>query len=169
MLHVRHRPNPIDAFEEHRVLLAVLHYFSEHFHETIMIPELSRQLGISLVHIETAFDLLKGITASQALLEYRLNRLCDLMHREPTADISSQISRCGLSSEETCGLADFQRTDQQFIACFGIDLIAYHQQCFLAQAVRLQCDRNQESSQSELVLGQFSSENRLLSRFHQLA
>lgn len=169
MLHVRNRPHPIDAFEEHRVLLAVLHYFSEHFQEPVTIPDVSRQLGISLVHIETAFDLHKGITANQALLEYRLNRLCDLMHREPTADISSQISRCGLSSQEACGLADFQRTDQQFIACFGIDLIAYHQQCFLAQAARLQRDRNQDSSLSDVVLGQFPGENRLLTRFHRPA
>lgn len=147
-------------------MLAVLHYFSEHYPEPITIPELSRQLSISLVHIETAFDVHKGITANHALLEYRLNRLCDLMHRDPSCEVSIQINQCGLGSGPNTTLADFHRTNHQFIASFGIDLIAYHQQCFLAQAARLQRDRNHKNTVADALVGSLSRENRLLTRFH---
>ena len=128
----------VDSFEQHRVLLAVLHHFSAHFSESLTIPDISWQLGISLIHIETAFEALKGITANQALLEYRLNRLCDVMYHDPALEITDQIVQCGLSAGPVYQPADFIRTDQQFVACFGIDLIAYHQRCFLAHAARLQ-------------------------------
>lgn len=147
-------------------MLAVLHYFSEHYPEPITIPGLSRQLGISLVHIEIAFDVHKGITTNHALLEYRLNRLCDLMHRDPSCEISVQINQCGLGSGPKSALADFHRTNHQFIASFGIDLIAYHQQCFLAQAARLQRDGNRINAVADALVGSPSRENRLLTRFH---
>ena len=99
---------------------------------------MSKQLGISILHIETAFDLYKGKTANQALLEYRLNRLCDLMSKDPSQEISKQINDCGLGAEVDPRVASFEETNLQFIACFGIDLIEYHQQCFLAKAARMQ-------------------------------
>jgi hypothetical protein len=115
-----------------------------------------------LVHIETAFDVYKGITTNQALLEYRLNRLCDQMHRNPSEEISVQIDQCGLGT----GLAAFNRTDLQFTACFGIDLIAYHQQCFLAAASLLQQEARRPITCSEELVGAAPNENRLLTRFH---
>jgi AraC-like DNA-binding protein len=164
-----HRPRPLDAFDEHSILVAVFHYFSIHYREPITIPALSKQLGISLLHIEIAFDLYKGSTANQALLEYRLNRLCDLMHRDPAAEISVQISQCGLGSAENAVLADFQRTNQQFMASFGISLVAYHQQCCLAQVARLQRHRTEVDQQDEEQIGGSTQSNRLLTRFHQSA
>lgn len=162
-----HRPRPLDAFDEHSILVAVLHYFSVHYRDPITIPALSKQLGISLLHIELAFDLHKGSTANQALLEYRLNRLCDLMHRDPAAEIGVQISQCGLGSSDNAVLSDFQRTNHQFIASFGIDLVAYHQQCCLAQIARLQRHRTEADQQEEEQIGGSTQSNRLLTRFHQ--
>lgn len=127
---------------------------------------MSRQLGISLIHIETAFDIYKGKTTHQALLEYRLNRLCDLMFKDPSEEIGSQIDQCGLASGLNSGLAAFQRTNRQFTACFGIDLIGYHQQCFVAEATRLQHETGTIKETSLDVVGSDTQENVLLTRFH---
>jgi hypothetical protein len=79
---------------------------------------MSSNTGISLVRIETAFDTYKGKTAMQALLEYRLNRLCDLMAENPSGEIHSQI--------QWCGLEEFANTNDAFIAHFGIDIVEFH-------------------------------------------
>lgn len=129
---------------------------------------MSRQLGISILHIETAFDLYKGKTANQALLEYRLNRLCDLMSKDPSQEIGEQIKHCGLSAKISPWVASFTETNLQFIDCFGIDLIEYHQQCFLAQAARLQTQNtssNNENDEDERI-GSPPRENLLMTRFH---
>ena len=166
LLHLAHSPHPLETFEQHRVVLAVIHYFSEQYHKPITIPEMSRLLGISLLHIETAFDLYKGKTANQALLEYRLNRLCDLIGRDPSQEIGEQIRCCGLSSEISPGLDSFTETNDRFIECFGIDLIEYHQQCFLATADRLRCQLRSNSTESEELIGSAPQDNLLLTRFH---
>lgn len=153
MLHLAHQLHPLDAFDEHRIVLSVIHYFSEHFSAPITIPSLSGQLGISLLHIETAFDLYKGTTANEALLEYRLNRLCDVMSRHPSREIGKQINECGLAFGSAPARIAFCRTNQQFIDHFGIDLVEYHQQCFLAEAARLsrQSQPGDEALNSEVV------------------
>lgn len=161
-----HRPRPLDAFDEYSILVAVFHCFSVCYREPISIPGLSKKLGISLLHIEMAFDLRKGVTANQALLEYRLNRLCDLMHRDPSCAIGIQIAQCGLGSAEGDELVDFQRTNDQFIASFGIDLVAYHQQCCLAQVARLQRYQTAASHQDEEKIGGLTPSNRGSTRFH---
>jgi hypothetical protein len=131
---------------------------------------LSKQLGISILHIETAFDLYKGKTANQALLEYRLNRLCDLMSKDPSQEIGEQIKDCGLSAKVSPWVASFAETNVQFIACFGIDLIEYHQQCFLAKAARLQSQNHSASAadddNGEERVGSPPRETLLMTRFH---
>ena len=143
-----------------------MQYFSEHYHEPFTIPDLSRQLGIALLHIETAFDRCKGKTTNQALLAYRLNRLCDQMGHDPSADINTQISQCGLNAEANHALASFSQTNHQFINCFGIDLIEYHQQCFLAEAARQQHQDSQYEQQPDEVVADTPHINLLLTRFH---
>jgi hypothetical protein len=123
-------------------------------------------LGISLLHIETAFDIYKGKTANQALLEYRLNRLCDLIARDPSQEIGEQLKCCGLSSVHSPELASFTETNDKFIECFGIDLIEYHQQCFLATAARLRSQYRRNSNEREELVGSSPRENLLLTRFH---
>ena len=130
---------------------------------------MSKQLGISILHIETAFDLYKGKTANQALLEYRLNRLCDLMSKDPSQEIGEQIQHCGLSAKVSpwVEVASFAETNLQFIACFGIDLIEYHQQCFLAKAARLLSDNQTTSNgDDDARIGSPPRETLLMTRFH---
>lgn len=91
-----YQAHPLDHYESHRIVLGVIHYFSENYPQDFTIPRLSRDIGVSLIHIETAFDQHKRKTANQALLEYRLSRLCDLMSREPSKAISDQLKQCGL-------------------------------------------------------------------------
>ena len=159
---INHHPQPLDIYEGNRIVLAVHHYFAEHYTDPIAIPEVSQNLRISLVHIETAFDRHKGLTATQALLEYRLNRLCDQMHRNPAEAIEVQINHCGLGT----GLSAVSRTDHQFVTCFGIDLIGYRQQCCVAEAVRQQQQSSGVNNLPEELVGSAPRENRLLTRFH---
>ena len=92
----------------HRKAQAVLHYFSQSHQEPITVPSLSRQPGISLFHIETAFDVDKGKTNThQALLDYRLNRLCDLVFKDPPEATSLDV--VGLDAQESVLLTRFHR------------------------------------------------------------
>ncbi|MEY3749735.1 MAG: hypothetical protein RLZZ11_873 [Cyanobacteriota bacterium] len=154
-----HSHHPLGQLDSHAIVLAVTEYFAAHYPEIITIPHLSHQLGISLLHIETAFDSYKGKTTIQALLEYRLNRLCDRMAKEPSSEIRLQIQDCGLES--------FLRTNTDFIEQFGIDILEYHQQCFLAAADRLlhQSAPQTTAIEDDQILEPKS--NRLLTRFHQ--
>lgn len=127
---------------------------------------MSRLLGISLLHIETAFDLYKGKSGTQALLEYRLKRLSDLIGRYPSQDIREQIRRCGLSPELSSGVASFAETNEQFSECFGIGLIEYHQQCFLANTDRLRRQQSTASNDKDELVGASTRINLLLTRFH---
>jgi hypothetical protein len=104
---------------------------------------MAEQLQIPLEDIEYAFDAYKRKTTAKALLEYRLNRLCDKMSKNPAEEISLQITRCGL--------ADFKGTNAEFESCFGIDIVEYHKQCFLAAASRIIKDGSKDSTEEEFV------------------
>jgi AraC-like DNA-binding protein len=154
-----HEPHPLASLDRHTIILAVTQYFAEHYQESILIPQISRQLGIPLIHIEIAFDSYKGKTASQSLLEYRLNRLCDQMIKNPSSEIIELIGNCGLGS--------FDPTNTMFIQKFGVDLVEFHQQCFIAAATRLRWNQERGGDQrKEELIGEHKP-NRLLTRFHQ--
>ena len=104
---------------------------------------MSDHIQITLEQIEYAFDKYRKTTATQALLEYRLNRLCDQMCKNPSEEISEQIIRCGL--------IEFQSTDLAFETYFGIDLVEFHKQCFIAAASRCQMRKNEVPSENELI------------------
>ena len=91
---------------------------------------MAENLHIPLEVIEFAFDNHRKTTVTQALLEYRLNRLCDQMNDDPSGEITDQMRRCGLDSVE--------HTNTAFERYFGIDIVEYHQQCLLAAAARCQ-------------------------------
>ena len=160
---------PLDRFEGHRIILEVIQYFSEHYSQALTIHQLSRNLGISLIHIETAFDLYKGKKAHLALLDYRLSRLYDLMSREPSEAIGQLLGRCGLHRVGSSQLAAFPRTNAAFVACFGIDLVEFHQQCCLAELARLQRQQASGSDDPSALVGSAARENVLLTRFHRTA
>jgi hypothetical protein len=133
------------------------------------IPRLSRDIGVSLIHIETAFDRHKGKTANQALLDYRLSRLCDWMSREPGREISDQLKQCGLGLELNSDFEAFYVTNEHFIQNFGIDLVEYHQQCCLAEIARLQRDQERGAPSIDSLEGKPRPGNHLLTRFHRPA
>lgn len=109
-------------------MLEVVRYFSKHYGEVISIPVMAERLQIQLEQIEIAFDSHRQTTTTQALLEYRLNRLCDQMSAHPRGAINDQVRHCGLGS--------VQATNSAFEQCFGIDLQDFHQQCSLAASNR---------------------------------
>jgi transcriptional regulator GlxA family with amidase domain len=121
----------------------VTRYFSSNFARAISIPEMSEHIQITLEQIEYAFDNYRKTTATQALLEYRLNRLCDQMCKNPSEGISEQIIRCGL--------VEFQSTNLAFETYFGIDIVEFHKQCFIAAASRCQRSKNEVPSENELI------------------
>jgi AraC-like DNA-binding protein len=123
-------PHPLHRLEQYQVVLEVVRYFSKHYSEAICIPVMADHLFIPLEQIEFSFDRHRRTTATQALLEYRLNRLCDQMSEDPAGAISKQVRSCGLGSPG--------HTNAAFEKYFGIDIIDYHKQCFLAAAVRCQ-------------------------------
>ena len=153
-----HQAHPVTQLEKHKVVLEVVKYFSEHYAESFTIPSMSKDLGISLIHIETAFDNCKGKTACRALLEYRLNRLCDLMAEDPSGEIHKQIQECGLSS--------FEKTNIDFTEQFGIDLVEFHKQCFIAALARKQCERDTKAWAEDNLVGAQSTSDYKETRFH---
>lgn len=104
---------------------------------------MARYLQISLEEIESSFDNCRRKTASKALLDYRLNRLCDQMCENPSEEIRKQIKRCGLK--------DFEITDIEFENNYGIDIVEYHKQCFLAAASRCQKGTVKTVNDEELI------------------
>ena len=83
-MHLDRYLHSLDAFQQNNVAFAVIQHFSEHYRKLIMIIGISRLLGISLLHMETAFALSRGATVHQALLEYRLKCLYDLIGLDPS-------------------------------------------------------------------------------------
>jgi hypothetical protein len=83
-VHLDSWPHSFDAFQQNSVAFAVIQHFSEHYRKLIVIIGISLLLGISLLHIETAFALSRGATVHQALLEYRLKCLYDLIGLDPS-------------------------------------------------------------------------------------
>lgn len=157
-LHRIYKPHPLDQLDEQKIVLAVIKHFSEHYPESFSIPEMSKDIGISLTLIETAFDDYKGKSANQALLEYRLNRLCDHMANDPSQEIHIQIHDCGLVS--------FAKTNIDFIEQFGIDLVEFHEQCFIAAAARIQYERNTKGTKEDDLVGSPSTSDYEKTRFN---
>ena len=100
-------------------------------------------LHITLEQIECSFDNCRKTTATRALLEYRLNRLCDQMSKNPAEEIGEQMIRCGL--------LDFESTNLAFESYFGIDIVEFHRQCFIAAASRCQKSGSEDSCDEEFI------------------
>jgi AraC-like DNA-binding protein len=153
-----YQAHPIEQLDRHKIVLEVVKYFSDHYPESFTIPSMSKDLGISLIHVETAFDNYKGKTACRALLEYRLNRLCDHMAKDPSNEIHRQIQECGLSA--------FEETNLEFDDQFGIDLVEFHKQCFLAAALRMHCEYRMNEEVREELFDDQSKSDLKATRFH---
>ena len=104
-----------------QVVALARQYFGLHFQDPIAITELPRALGISADCLECCFDLVRGMTPAQALLEHRLNRLFAALTDQPRQGLGRAIQACGLSST-TGVVALFEQT-------FGIEMPVFLLTC----------------------------------------
>ena len=96
-------------------------YFGVHFQEPIAMGDLPQVLGISTDCLERCFDVVRGMTPAQALLEHRLNRLFAALTDQPRQGIGRAIQSCGLGG--TAGVvALFEQT-------FGIEMPMFMLTC----------------------------------------
>ena len=80
------------------------------------------------------------------------------MAKDPSQEIHIQIHECGLAS--------FAKTNIDFIQQFGIDLVEFHKQCFIAAAARKQCARNTKAMKEDDLVGAQSISDYKETRFH---
>ena len=104
---------------------------------------MAEHLRIALEQIEYSFDTCRRKTVVQALLDYRLNRLCDQMSEHPGEEIGEHMKRCGLLSVLEASLA--------FEACFGLDIAEYRLQCSLALTSKYGKPNLDDSPARELI------------------
>jgi AraC-like DNA-binding protein len=105
-----------------------LRFFALHFRQPLPIEELARGVGVSEQRLTRCFDCARGITPSQALLEFRLNRLFQTFREQPSQRLRRSIQDCGLG--QTAHIV------QLFEDSFGIALIPFLLTCRRAQADR---------------------------------
>ena len=125
-----------------QVVAQARQYFGLHFHEPIAIAEVPKALGITVDCLELCFDLVRGMTPAQALLEHRLNRLFAALTDHPRQGLKRAIQACGLSS--TTGVVEvFEQT-------FGIEMPVFLLTCRRAADDRE--FRREHPEQTALVL-----------------
>ena len=89
------------------------------------MAELARGLGVSEQRLSRCFDCARGITPSEALLEFRLNRLFQTFREQPSQRLRRSIQACGLG--QTAHIV------QLFEDSFGIALVPFLLTCRRAQ------------------------------------
>ena len=97
-----------------RVVIEALRYFSQHSGNPIVMAEMARSLGISEADLHGSFDAIRGMTAAEALLEHRLNRLFQALTDQPRQGLRQAI--------QACGLAQTSHVVQRFERAFGITM-----------------------------------------------
>lgn len=107
------------------LIAQALVYFARHHNQPVDIPAMAAALGVSLDELEQHFDQGRGRTAYQALIHYRLSRLCDAMHRNPTGLLTAQV--------EACGFRNVEEANRAFIDNFGLDLVHFRNQALRAE------------------------------------
>ena len=112
-----------------QVVADALHYFGQHFHDSIQMPSMAQALGISLDCLNFSFEHIRGVTPMQALQEHRLNKLFVALTDQPRQGLGRAIHVCGLA-ETTGVLALFEQE-------FGIDMPLFLLTCRRAADDRL--------------------------------
>jgi len=105
-----------------------LRFFALHFRQPLPMAELARGLGVSEQRLSRCFDCARGITPSEALLEFRLNRLFQTFREQPSQRLRRSIQACGLG--QTAHIV------QLFEDSFGIALVPFLLTCRRAQEDR---------------------------------
>ena len=112
-------------------------YFARWYGSPIDIPTMASNLGVSLETLEASFERFRGRTTHEALIQFRLNRLCDAISADPTGLLTAQA--------EACGFPSVHQANRAFLANYCQDLVHYRNQCLRAAAWR--SDHRSEASQ----------------------
>ena len=120
---------PSDCGSPMQVVADALHYFGQHFRDSIQIPSLAESLGIGLDCLNFNFEQIRSVRPLQALQEYRLNKLFVALTDQPRQGLGRAIRACGLA-ETTGVLALFEQE-------FGIDMPLFLLTCRRAADDRL--------------------------------
>jgi transcriptional regulator GlxA family with amidase domain len=91
-----------------------------HYHEKANISEVAEGLQLAEEDIDDLFRQFKGQSATDALLTYKLNGLCDLLG----SDMEKPIEELMIE----CGLAPSSRVYDVFEAHFGMSIHEYRRQ-----------------------------------------
>lgn len=110
------------------VVTRAMDYFARWYATPVKIPAMALSLGVSLEILESSFDLYRGRTTHEALLHFRLNRLCDAISADPTGLLTAQA--------EACGFGSVHQANRAFLAHYCQDLVQFRNQCLRAAAWR---------------------------------
>jgi transcriptional regulator GlxA family with amidase domain len=110
------------------VVSRAIDYFARWYGSPIDIPTMAGHLGVSLEALEGSFELFRGRTTHEALIQFRLNRLCDAISADPNGLLTAQA--------EACGFPSVHQANRAFLANYCQDLVQYRNQCLRAAAWR---------------------------------
>ena len=120
---------PVICDSPMQIIVKVREYFDLHFQESIDLSQLPALLGISQDCLDLSFMQARGISLSQALQEFRLNKLFAALTDQPRQGLGHAIEACGLS--QTKGVV------AQFEHAFGIEMPVFMLTCRRAADDRL--------------------------------
>lgn len=110
------------------VVSRAIDYFARWYASPIDIPSMAGHLGVSLELLEGSFERFRGRTTHEALIQFRLNRLCDAISADPTGHLTAQAVACGFPS--------VHQANRAFLANYCQHLVHYRNQCLRAAAWR---------------------------------
>jgi transcriptional regulator GlxA family with amidase domain len=110
------------------VVSRAIDYFARWYASPIDIPSMACSLGVSLDTLEGSFARFRGRTTHEALIQFRLNRLCDAISADPGGLLTAQA--------EACGFPSVHQANRAFLANYCQDLVQYRNQCLRAAAWR---------------------------------
>jgi transcriptional regulator GlxA family with amidase domain len=73
---------------------------SHHYHEKVDISEVAEGLQLAEGDIDALFRQFKGKSAADALLQYKLNGLCDRLGSDMERPIEELMIECGLTPND---------------------------------------------------------------------
>lgn len=101
-------------------LLKVTGFLSRHCHEKTDLSQVADGVHLSEEDVDALFRRFKGKSAADALLEYKLNGLCNRLGSDLESPIETLMEECGLNpGADSC--AAFERS-------FGITVQEYRRQ-----------------------------------------
>jgi len=110
------------------VVSQAIDYFARWYASPIHIPTMAASLGVSLETLEASFERFRGRTTHEALIQFRLNRLCDAINADPEGLLTAQAKACGFPS--------VHQANRAFLANYCQDLVQFRNQCLRAAAWR---------------------------------